>query len=358
MNLLDRYLGKVILQYAALTMAVLLGLFAFVGLLDQLSDLGRGRYDFGDALMHVALEMPRNLYALFPIAALLGVMLGLSLLANDWELTALRASGVSVWQIAIGVTKIGALLAGGALLVGEFVAPNSELRAQSLRVEAMRATLGGQIAANLWLRDQNAYINLGEVRADLTARNIRLFEFDDDKNLRTLLHAQRGRFDADHWRLSDVRQTRFEEGDDDNGATVAQFDSLNWQSAVTPKLLSVFLLDADQLSLRQLSRYLNHLKQNRQQTAKYELAFWQKLLAPLSVVLMMLLAIPFVFANVRAGALARSLFVGVMLGLGFSVGAQGVGYLTLAINLPAPLGAMLPQAAVLLFALWLMKRVG
>ena len=73
----------------------------------------------------------------------------------------------------------------------------------------------------------------------------------------------------------------------------------------------------------QLSRYINHLNENLQKTDPYELAFWNKIMLPLSTAVMVVLAVPFVFTNVRSGTLGRNLFIGIMLGIGFYVANKG-----------------------------------
>ena len=354
MPILDRYLGRIILQYTLITMLVLLGLFTFVNFLDQLGDLGKGQYGLLDALRYIVLTMPRSVYELFPMAALLGTIIGLSLLANDSELIAMRASGVSVLQITVAALKIGALFAIAAILIGELVSPQTETRAQRGRAEALEQDIRQQTNFGLWMRDADTYLNAGEVLPDLTLLRIKLFEFSPDKKLRSLVSATDGRFEHGHWTINNVRQTRF---DADGNAETTQLDTTRWQSGVTPRILSVFLIQPDQLSVWQLHRYIRHLRENRQQTGPYQLAFWNKLVLPLATAVMVALAIPFVFVNIRSGALGRSLFTGIMLGLGFYAASKGFGYIVLAYRLPPVLGATLPLVAFLLLAMAMMRKV-
>ena len=354
MSILDRYLGGIILQYTLITMLVLLGLFTFVNFLEQLGDLGKGSYGLSDALVYIVLTIPRTVYELFPMAALLGTIIGLSLLANDSELIVMRASGVSVRQISIAALKTGGLFVIAAMLIGELVAPPSETRAQRGRSEALRENLRQPTDSGLWMRDAQTYINAGEVLPDLTLLGIKIFEFGPDKKLRALIEAAAGEFENDHWALSDVKQTLI---DADGNTETARLDATQWRSGVTPQILSVFLVQPDQLSLWQLRRYIRHLRQNHQQTDPYKLAFWNKLMLPLSTAVMVMLAIPFVFVNIRSGTLGRSLFTGIMLGLGFYAANKGFGYVVLAYALPPLLGATLPMIAFLMLAVGMVRRI-
>lgn len=354
MPILDRYLGRIILQYTMITLLVLLGLFTFVNFLEQLGDLGKGRYGLSEALLYILLTIPRTVYELFPMAALLGTIIGLSLLANDSELIVMRASGVSVRQITIAALKTGALFVIAAMLIGELLAPVSEARAQRGRAEALQQNLHQQTRSGLWMRDARAYINIGEVLPDLTLLRIKRFEFDADHKLRALIEATDGEFADGEWTLNNVQKTRI---DADGNTETAQPGTTRWRSGVTPQILSVFLLKPNQLSMWQLRRYIRHLRENHQQTDPYELAFWGKLMLPLSTAVMVILAIPFVFANLRSGTLGRSLFIGIMLGLGFYAANKGFGYIILAYALPPLLGATLPMIAFLLLAAGMMRRV-
>lgn len=353
MSVLDRYLGAVIVQYTCAAMFALLALFTFVNLLEQLGDIGRGGYGMLDALIYCALIMPRNVYELFPMAALLGVTIGLSLLANDSELIALRAGGISARRIAFSALKTGAVFMLAAVAVGELLAPPLDARAQRGRAEALQQHIARGTNFGLWLRDGSAYVNIAEALPDFTLLGVKFFTFDADNKLRAMMFASSARIESGSWRLKEVTQTTFSGGGE---VATARYDSLEKDSALTPDILPVFLLKPDQLSLRQLRAYIRHLHANRQRAAPYELAFWNRVMLPLSVAVMVVLAIPFAFANVRAGALGRSLFTGIMLGLGFYAANKIFGYLALAFSLPPLLGATLPALAFFALALLMLRR--
>lgn len=354
MPLLDRYLGRIILQYTALSMAVLLGLFVFVNFLDQTSDIGKGDYGLREALWYITLTIPRIVYELFPMATLIGTIIGLSLLASDSELIAMRASGVSVAQITVAALKMGGLFVIAVVLVGELIAPPSETLAQRNRAAALQQNIDKQTDSGLWMRDAQTYFNAGEVLPDLTLLNIKIFEFNADQKLRELLFAANGKFENDGWTFNKVKKTII--GLDGDSKTEQQ-EKLHWPSTITPKVLSIFLLQPERLSLLQLHRHIRHLENNQQQTAPYQLAFWSKLMLPLSVAVMVVLAIPFVFANIRSGTLGRSLFIGIMTGLGFYAVSKSFGYIALAYSLPPLLGAALPLIAFLLLAAAMIKQI-
>ncbi len=354
MAILERYLGRIILNQTMLVLLVLLGLFLFVNFLDQVGDIGKGDYKLVDAIKFVVMTAPRTIYELFPMAALLGTILGLSILANDSELIVMRAGGISIMQLTRAVLKTGVIFIVFAMLIGEVVSPWSETKAQRNRAEALQHNIQQHTNFGLWMRDATTYINVGEVLPDLGLLRIKVFEFDENKRLRSLVYAKEGRFKQGEWRVEEVKKTAFSA---DGKATPQAINSAFWQTDVTPQIMSAFLITPDQLSIWQLRDYIQHLKENAQKTDAYELAFWSKLVLPLSTAVMVILAIPFVFANIRMGNLGRSLFLGIMMGLGFYALNKGLGYVVLAYGVSPLLGAVSPTVLFLIFAILYMRHV-
>jgi lipopolysaccharide export system permease protein len=353
MPIIDLYIGRIILQHFFMVFGVLLGLFLFVTFIDQINDIGTGTYTLWDAVRYTLLTTPRTIYELFPLVALLGTILGLSAMAMDSELVVIRAAGYSIAQIVGAVLKVGIVFVVAAFLLGEFVTPATETMANRARAEALQRDIRQQSNFGLWMRDDMTYVNVGEVLPDLSLRNVRVFEFDESGHLRSLVYAENGTFEETHWRLDDVRQTFI----DEDGAESRRVDVAAWRTTVTPDILAVFLIRPDQLSAWQLRPYINHLQRNNQETGAYELAFWNKLMAPVSTAIMVLLGVPFVFRSVRSGGLGVSLLIGIMIGLTFFVVTRGFGYLVLVYDVPPQAGSVLPVGMFLIAALVLLRRV-
>jgi len=190
MKILDLYIGGFLIRHFMMTILVLLGLFTFVSFINELGEIEEGQYGILQVLQYVLLKIPKNLYEIFPIAALIGAILGLSVLARDSELTAMRASGISIRRIAFSVSKVGILLAVIVIILGEVISPYTETR--SLQVQNTSSTIGQKDDFGVWLRDGNTYVNVGEVLPDLTLLDVKIFEFDVQNHLRFLSVAEQG----------------------------------------------------------------------------------------------------------------------------------------------------------------------
>lgn len=358
MKILDRYLAISILTNTLLVLGVLLALFSFIQFVDALGDVGKQNYQLADAVRYVLLSLPRQAFEVFPMAALLGTTLGLSALAADAELVAIRAAGVSVLRIVGAAMKVGLVLAVFAVLAGEFLVPETERIAEHGRAKALQIRIKQQKDFGLWLRDGPAYVHVGEVLPDSTLLRadilqVDIYQFDENDRLRLQTSAKRGRFEDNRWWLSEISESWLAE----NRVQSRRLREQEWSSTLTPDLLSVFKVRPEALSVLHLYRYISHLEQNKQNTGPYALAFWQKLVAPFTTVVMMVLAIPFVFGQQRSGGIGARLFTGIVLGLAFFVVSRGFGFFGLLYGIPAVIGALLPTLLFFGLALAMLRRV-
>lgn len=352
LSLLDRHIGRQILAGTLLVLGVLAALFILIVLVDALPDYGRGKFGLYELLRYVVLSQPRKLYEVFPVAVLIGTLMGLSTLALNSELVVIRAAGVSKLRIIAAALKAGVVLLIIAVAIGEYVVPTTESQAQIGRARAL-ATGFQQQATGIWLRDGDAFVNLGEVLPDLSLLRVSIFDFQPDARLRTHTYAARAMYAGDGWRLRDVRQSRISA----ERVEVRTARSDVWRSLLTPEVVAVFAVRPESLSIQQLINYIGHLGRNGQETAQYVLALWQKLLMPVATAIMVLLATPFVFRPVRGGGLAQRVFIGVLLGLAFVVLHRSVGYVSLIYGIAPPLAAVAPLGVFLVLALILVARV-
>lgn len=314
MKIYERHLARVIYANTALVLLAFLMLFAFFDLVHQLESIGKGDYQLQHALGYVTLTLPGRLYELFPIGVLIGTLYALTVLARHSEITVLRASGLSTRDLLVALGKIGLAFALATLLVGELLAPPAERAAQQLRLRAMGSLVAQEFRSGLWVRDEHFFVNVREVMPDATLRGVRVFEFDDRFELRSISQAQQGRYaGGGNWTLNDVDRTLFT----GSKALVERFGELNWKSALNPDLLAVLMVVPERMSLINLYLYIRHLAGNQQKTDRYEIALWKKLTYPLAALVMMALALPFAYMQDRAGAVSIRVFSGIMLGIGF-----------------------------------------
>jgi lipopolysaccharide export system permease protein len=346
-----------------------------------MDDLRPGGYSLPQALAYVALSLPSRTYELMPIAALIGAIFTLSQLAANSEFTIMRVSGMSTRALALAVVRVGLLFVALTYAFGELVAPVTERRAQEVRAETRgQGVISSKLRSGVWVRDSVRdaagevqrwrFVNVGVVRPDGTSSNWRIFEFDREFRLLSIGTAASGRFapreGSPNWLLADVVETRLPvspAGDAtpaDLRTEIVRLPQRQWESALTPNILGVLLVQPERMAAVELVRYIAHLSANRQQTGPYEIALWNKVFYPLAIVVMMMLALPFAYLHVRQGSVSLKIFAGVMIGVLFYMLNKLFAHLGLLHTWPPVAVAALPSLVVLAVALgalyWVERR--
>jgi lipopolysaccharide export system permease protein len=306
------------------------------------------------ALIFVALSIPGHLYELLPVAALIGTLFAMAQLVIHSEYAVMRTSGMSILSLAMSVVQIGLLFAAATFITGEFLAPVSEEAAQKLRLKQSSSVVAQAFRSGLWVKDEGAFVNVARVLYDATLQDVRIYNFDDQYRLRSISQAREGKFVRENlWTLKDVVMTRFAE----DHTSIASYATLDWRSVLTPGILSVLLVPPEKMSLWTLFSYVQHLRENRQESARYEIALWNKVVYPVAVLVMMVLALPFAYMNVREGGVSTKIFAGIMLGLGFHLLNRLFGHLGQLAAWPPMVAALLPTVAFLALALLMIRRL-
>jgi lipopolysaccharide export system permease protein len=353
-KVLRGYLTKQIVGSILLVLAALLMLFGFFDLIYELKDVGGQSYRLVPAITFVALSMPGHLYELLPVAALIGTLLALAQLVIHSEYAVMRTSGVSIISMASVLIQIGMVFAVATFLTGEFLAPLSEEAAQKMRLRQTSSVVAQAFRSGLWVKDDDSFVNVSRVLYDATLQDIRIYRFDDQYRLRSISQAREAKFVRENgWQLRDVMLTHFEE----TRTLVEHVDEAEWHSVLTPSILSVLLVPPEKMSLWTLFSYVQHLRENRQESARYEIALWNKVIYPFAVLVMMVLALPFAYLNVREGGVSAKIFAGIMLGLAFHLLNRLFGHLGQLAAWPPFLAAFVPTLAFMALAILMIRRL-
>ncbi len=343
--MLLRYLTREILLTSAFVLVTLLALFGFFDLIRELDDLGKGGYRLVTMLGYVGLGLASHAYVLLPAAGLIGTLFALARMSESSEITVLRASGLSLAQLALYVAGAGLVLALATVVMGELVAPYTEEAAKDLRLKATHSIVAREFRSGFWVKDERSFVNIQDVTADTDLLNLRIYEFDPSYRLRAISQAEKGRYAGpNRWQLTNVELTRFE-GD---RVVLERLPTATWNSLLTPDILAVLKIVPERMSALNLRAYIEHLRENHQKATRYEIAFWNKLLYPLVAIALMVMAIPFALQSARSGGVGAKIVSGILFGLLFHFAGRLFSHLGLLNDWPPLLSAGLPLVIVVM----------
>jgi lipopolysaccharide export system permease protein len=351
-KILDLYIARTLLSTIAVTLSVFVGLSALIKFVEQLRRVGQGDYDMTVAALYVFLSLPREIELFLPMATLLGALIGMGLLAQSSELVVMQASGLSRTNITVSSMKSIVLVIIAMMAIGEFITPQSETKAKELRTQALS---GGSLLSSesvTWAKDGNDFVSISQVIDQDSLQDVEIYKFDDTLKLTQIMTAKSADFEAQGWMLTEVGVLNFS----DSQIEQSELKQFIWDSSLTPDKLGIVAVKPEALSIRGLLDYVDYLKNNGQDASRYELAFWRKVFQPLSVAVMLLLAMSFIFGPLRSVTMGARTIMGVLAGFGFFISNEVFGQVSLVFQLQPVLGALLPSLAFATLAGFLLKR--
>ncbi|MFT4654442.1 MAG: lipopolysaccharide export system permease protein [Kangiellaceae bacterium] len=351
-KLIDLYIARTLFSSIAVTLSVLIGLSALIKFVEQLRRVGEGDYDMTIAGLYVLLSLPREVELFLPMATLLGALIGMGLLAQSSELIVMQAAGLSRTKITLSAMKSIVVIIIAVMALSEFVTPVSETKAKQIRTQALS---GGSLLSSdsiTWAKDGNDFVSIGQVLNQNTLQKVNIYQFNDNLRLVQVISAKQATFTNENWLLTDVKQVVFTPQRIQN----SQMVSYLWESTITPDKLGIVAVKPEALSIVGLNEYIDYLRNNGQDSARYELALWRKILQPVSVAVMLLMAMSFIFGPLRSVTMGARTGMGILAGFGFFVSNEMFGQVALVFQLPPVIGALLPSLLFTGVALFLLRR--
>ena len=352
MSMLSQYLMRAILLSTALVLVVLLaiaGLFEFIAELDDV----RGDYQTPQAILYTLLRLPNLAFEMLPVAALIGSLLGLGALASGSEIIVMRSSGLSVGRLSRMVALSGFVLLVLTALLGEFIGPPLDFYARDMRMAARYQT-GEDLGNSAWVKDGPVFLHLQKVSSEFEFGSIYVFRFNDNNELASIARAEKSGIDEqDNWVLENLRETRFS----DDGVQVTESTMAVESFEVNSELLGSSLAKPLSLSARGLLVYIDYLKRNNLDASQYESEIWYRVSRTLTVFVMPILSLAFVFGSLRSGGTGSRLVIGIVVGLAYYLASETLANSGQVFNLNPAIVAWLPFGILCLITFGALSRV-
>lgn len=353
MKLLRRYIIKHVLSAICIVTFALTGLQVFILFVNQLQDIGKGNYDFYHAMMVVGFQLPYQIYTFFPIASLLGVLVGLGLMANNRELVIMRAAGVSVSQIAFVVLEVAFVLMLAITWLGESVIPKFNQLALDVKVLSISGGQTVRTQYGVWIRENNDFLFIGAGQSNGLMTDILQFHFNKQHSLDYVRKIKRLEYINKHWEAFNVEETKFY-----SDKTVAQkIPHLIWGGMMVPSQAYFSNMSPSEMTFKELYQYIVAHRALHQNIDNETLVFWQRLVQPFSTMVMMMLGIPFIFGPLRSSTMGSRLLLGGACGFVFYTFDHFLGPVSQVFQLPSILAATIPTAIFMIIGAVMLTRV-
>jgi lipopolysaccharide export system permease protein len=300
-------LARAIWVSFAIVFLVFFGLELVFRVLDE-AKLPHANYTAEEIGLVSIFGMPRRLYLDLPLMVLIAVAAGLGGLAQSSELTILRAAGLSIRHIFFKIILVLSPILMGSIVIAQYGMPEAERFSQALK----DANVAGGVKDSVWTRESGRYVFV-EGAPDGSVRLWKQIEMAESRDeIVRLIASSNVRFDVDQVTLSEARVLTFE------GEKIRQqTDDVKQATKLTVRQVRWLVQNPDALSLSELWDAASYLSAEGLNARAHSQLFWQRLLLPVTLIVLAFLASATAFGSTRSLGMSTRVFLAVLMGLVF-----------------------------------------
>ena len=344
-RLIDLYLLRRFFAYFALLMVTFVFLFHVFTFFELLDDIARHRVPFLVVVNYFRYLTPYLLYQLAPLAALVAVLVTLGVMSKNNEIVACKASGISLYRLALPLLLAGLTLAATMIILDDVYLPYTNQRQDALRNQIKGKPPQTYTRPQRWIFGENGKIynyDLFEPDQNLLA-GLTVIELDPGTfHVKRRVFANQAHWSAsqNQWLLESAWVRDFRDG------SIEKYEKFSATAlpelTEPPGYFSPERHQAFQLSFRQLGKYIESLRRAGFDVSALTVQWYVKIAFPLIAPVSMLLAIPYAFRVGARGAIG-GIAVGLSVGIAYWLMSRlleamgGVG------QLPPPFAAFAPD---------------
>jgi len=357
MKIRERYIAKTLLSYTIIVLVVWICIYSFFNFLAELDSVGKQGYTILSAFTYIILQLPEVVYKQASPIILLGCILGMGHLATTGQLLIFRVSGASILKITLLTLKNSLVFLLFFIAIGEFLAPVSSSFAETSRSNAMENSSVSINQNGFWIRDGDNFIN---VRRNIDGRlfnSITVIEVNSSNKIERVIKSENAIFDGDSLDMSGSEIFSIDESSSFDKISLKERNSYNKTVSFDQDLIDSLEKDPEDLSTWTLIKQIRFLTDNKLRSGVFEVELYKRLIQPVTLIAMILLAMLFIFGSTRDVTLGRKIFFGVALGLSFEMLSRVASAMSLGLDFSPFLSSILPSITVMFISIiFLLKK--
>ncbi len=209
MKIIDRYLLRGFLRPFLFCLLIFLLLFMVIDAFSNLDEFLKNGFSLGVILTYYLYFLPTVFVQVAPISTLMAVLYNLGDLNRHNEISAIKASGISSFQVLSPYLFVGLLLSFIVFLVNEKVVPKTQVTSTAIMqglIEKGKKNLSERAIRNVALYSSECRMVFArefEI-ASGTLRDVVILQDDPNQTLKSRLTAKKAQYEDGHWQLYDA----------------------------------------------------------------------------------------------------------------------------------------------------------
>jgi len=356
MKIRDRYIAKTLLSYTITVLVVWISIYSFFNFLAELNSVGKGNYTVLSAFTYTILKLPEVAYKQASPIILLGCILAMGHLATTGQLLIFRVSGASILKITLLTLKNSLIFVFFFICLGEFLAPISSNLAKSSKSNAMGTSSASLNQEGFWIRDGDNFINVNKNIDGTLFSGITVIEVNSSNKIERVTKSENAIFDGDSLDMSGSEIFSVDDSNSFEEISLKERNSYNKTVSFDQDLIDSLEKEPEDLSTWTLVKQIRFLSDNKLRSGIFEVELYKRLIQPITVIAMILLAMLFIFGSSRDVTLGRKIFFGVALGLSFEMLSRVASAMALGFDFSPLLSSILPSIVVMLISIILLLK--
>jgi len=351
MKIRDRYITKTLLTYTMIVLVVWISIYSFFNFLAELNSVGESEYTILSAFTYIILKLPEVAYRQASPIILLGCILGMGHLATTGQLLIFRVSGDSILKITLMIIKNSLIFVFFFITIGEFLAPTLSNFAESTRSNDLGGSNQSINQEGFWIRDGDNFINVKKNIDGTLFSGITVIEVNSSNKIERVIKSENALFDGNSLDMSGSEIYSIDGSSFFDGISLKERNSYNKTVSFDQGLIESLEKEPKDLSTWTLIKQIRFLSDNKLRSGVFEVELYKRLVQPVTLIAMILLAMLFLFGSSRDVTLGRKIFFGVMLALSFEMLSRIASAMALSFDFNPLMSSILPSIIVMVVSL-------
>ena len=350
MKIKDRYIANTLLTYSIVVLLVWLSLYSFFNFLAELNSVGKVNYTILAAFKYIVLQLPEVAYDQVSPVILLGCVLGMGHLATTGQLIILRASGISILKITWLTLKNAIIFLIFLTLIGELVAPTLTTYAENERSNALGQNSLSNSQDGFWIRDGDNFINVENNVDGSLFNGITVIEVNKSNKIERVIESKSAIFDGQNINMDSTNIFSINSTNLFDDIDLKERNLYKKRVTFDQDLIDSLQKEPKDLATLTIIKQIQFLTDNKLRAEVFEVELYNRLVKPITLIAMILLAMLFIFGSTRDATLGRKIFFGVAIGLSFELISRIGGSLALSFDFSPLLSTFVPAVAIMIIA--------
>jgi LPS export ABC transporter permease LptG len=306
-TLLDDYVLRDFFVYLGMILSTFLVLVLVFTLFELLGDILRNKVPASVVAEYLLNVTPYLLYNVAPLVMLLAVLVTFGLMQRSNEITAIKASGTSIYRTVTPVIVAAGVVAVGLFFADEFYLPHTNKRQEALHNQIKGKPPQTYLRPERsWIFGQNNdiyYYQFFDTDRD-TFGNVTVFQLSPANfTITRRIHAERA-----HW-AENLHRWVYEQGWERslNVAAILNYHSFDVSTfpdlTETPAYFKKEVKQYNEMNYEELQAYIRDLQQSGFDVVRLRVELNKKFSYPLITLIMAVLAVPFSLSTGKKGAI-------------------------------------------------------